>query len=106
MTEVLDMLIKGSFILSSIYDGQEYYTKDYTREEAELAEKNKRQNLIDNGYDVETYEKKYHELIQKREEDSIKGKDIWEREKIFLAYNRKIKELAKEYLDIDFQIIT
>lgn len=97
---------KGFFILSSIYDGQEYFDKEYSQQEAETLEKNKREKFIHDGYDVETYEKKYHELIEERRNKSIEAKDIWDREKITLEYNRKIKELAKDYLDVDFDIVT
>lgn len=104
MTSILNF--KGSFILSSIYDGQKYFDKEYSLQEVENLEKSKRENFIAKGYDVEDYEKKYHDLIQERQCKSVNAKDIWEREKITLKYNQKIKDLAKEYLDVDFDIVT
>ena len=97
---------KGFFILASIYDGQKYFDKEYSQQEAETLEKNKREKFIHEGYDVENYEKRYHELIKERRIKSVEAKDIWDREKITLEYNQKIKDLAKEYLDVDFDIIT
>ena len=104
MTSIFNF--KGSFLLSSIYDGQKYFDKEYSQQEAENIEKNKRENFIAKGYDVENYEKEYHALIQERQCKSVNAKDIWEREKITLRYNQKIKDLAKEYLDVDFDIVT
>ena len=104
MTSVFNF--KESFILSSIYDGQKYFDKEYSQQEAENLEKDKREKFIANGYDVESYEKQYNELIQERRTKSLEAKDIWDREKITLKYNQKIKDLAKECLDVDFDIVT
>ena len=93
-------------LLISIYDGEKYFDKEYSESEVEILEKNKREKFIEQGYDIEAYEKQYNELIQERESKSLEAKDIWEREKITLEYNRKIKELAKDLLDVDFDIVT
>ena len=65
MTSVFN--IKGSFISSSIYDGKKYFDNEYSESEVELLEKNKRERFIEEGYDIEIYEKQYNDLIQERE---------------------------------------
>ena len=97
---------KGILLLISIYDGQKYFDKEYSQQEAELLEKNKCEKFIEQGFDLENYEKEYNNLIQETLHKSLNAKDIWDREKITLDYNKKIKDLAKEYLDVDFDIIT
>ena len=104
MTSIFNF--KGSFILASIYDGQKYYDKEHSLSEAKLLEQNKREKFINEGYDIDNYEKQYNALIQEKKSKSIKAKNIWDREKITLDYNQKIKDLAKTYLDVDFDIVT
>ena len=104
MTSIFNF--KGSFILASIYDGQKYYEKEYSLSEAKLSEQNKREKFIEEGYDIENYEKQYTELIQEKKNKSLEAKNIWDCEKITLEYNQKIKDLAKTYLDVDFDIVT
>ena len=97
---------KGMLLLISIYDGEKYFDKEYSESEVEILEKNKRERFIEEGYDIETYEKQYNDLIQEKESKSLETKDIWDREKLTLEYNRKIKELAKYLLDVNFDIVT
>lgn len=105
MTTILNF--KGQFLGSSIYDGQKYYFENENSEsEMKISEQNKRELFIENGYDVESYEREYTNLIQERIDKSVNAKDIWQRERITLKYNQKIKDLAKEYLNVDFDIIT
>lgn len=57
-------------LLSSIYDGEKYFDEDYSEKEAISLEKNKRKNFIEQGYDIETYETQYNNLIHEREKIS------------------------------------
>ncbi len=63
MTTIFNL--RGTFLLSSIYDGQSYYSRENTLEESKYLENKKRQK-----------------------------------------FNQKIKDLAKEHLDVDFDIVT
>ena len=105
MTTIFNL--RGTFLLSSIYDGQSYYSRENTLEEAKYLENKKCQKFIENGCDIEAYEEKYYQLVEERRNRSVnEAKNIWEREKIALLYNQKINDLAKEYLDVDFDIVT
>ena len=103
MTNVIHDMRYGSLHLISIYDGEKYYSNFCTYDEALKSEKNKKLNFLNQGFDVETYEKVYYELKDNVIIQSREAKNIWERAKIAEEYLQKKKDLAKEYLDIEWK---
>jgi len=90
---------KGEFLLKSIYDGEKYYSKEYSLEDAQRIENEKRSKFLEQGFDVEEYEKQYELLTEEKIRESRKAKNIRDRAKILEEYNDKIKELSQKYLD-------
>lgn len=87
----------------SIYDGEKYYTDKFPMEEAKNFDNNKRFTLLSQGYDVETYEKLFYELKEDILIKNRSAKNIWERAKIAEEYLQKKKDLAKEYLNVEWK---
>ena len=92
-------------VISSKY-GQEFTVMEYFNGEMDKAIAQKKQELKNAGYDVDSYDKEYEKLIQESSDKISVAKDIWERERISLEYNQKKNDLAKQYLDIDLNLVT
>lgn len=87
----------------SIYDGEKYYTDKFSMEEAKDFENNKRSNLLSQGYDVETYEKEYHNLITNFRRESMKTEHFVDRVKLAEKHEIDKINLAKEYLNVEWK---
>ena len=94
---------KGKLLHISIYDQECYYSVDYESKEIALKkEKEKRDNLKEQGYDVDKYEQMYYSLVNEGRNKVNAAKHISEADEIYILYEQKKKNLAKEYLDIDW----
>lgn len=87
----------------SIYDGEKYYTDKFSMEEAKDFDNNKRSTLLSQGFDVETYEMLFYELKEKVLSRNRNAKNIWERAEIAEEYLQEKKDLAKEYLNVEWK---
>ena len=83
--------------------GQKFNITQIMNNEIDSLTSQKRKELKDKGYDVDTYDEKFNKL-DKEVSDKISGVNIWEREKITLEYNKKKNRLAKRYLGIDLHL--
>lgn len=86
--------------------GQKFTVMEAFNGEIDKSIAQKRQELKDAGYDVDTYDKEYEKLYQECSKKISAAKDIWERERISLEYNKKKNDLAKEYLNVDLNLVT
>ena len=100
-----DLPLGDTWIFSSEY-GQKFSVMQAFNGEMDYLIAKKRQELKDAGYDVDSYDEKYKKLDQECSKKISIAKDIWEREKISLEYNKKRNDLAKQYLDIDLKLVT
>ena len=87
MTDVVHDVLYGSLHLISIYDGEKYYSNFCTYDEALTSEKNKKLYFLNQGFDVETYEKLYYDLKREIIIKNSEAEDIWERAKIADEYS-------------------
>ena len=100
-----DLHLDETWTVLSRY-GQKFSVMQAFSDEMNLLIAKKRQELKDAGYDVDSYYEEYEKLNQECSEKISTAKNIWERDKISLEYNKKMNALAKQYLDIDLKLVT
>ena len=100
-----DLPLGDTLRLVSQY-GQKFTVMEAFNGEMDKSIAKKRRELKDAGYDVDAYDEEYERLDQECSKKIGAAEDIWERERISLEYNRKKNDLAKEYLDVNLNLVT